>query len=271
MTTGLLRTGGRIYGILFCIFMLAPMIVVLGASFTGEGYISFPPPSLSLRWYQEVYHNDTFMRALRYSLEIAAITAAASGALGVAAAVVLVNRGIPGRGLLVTLATMPLTLPHIVLSIALLQLFGQFAVPTAPYALLAGHILITAPYVLRLTMSSLGGLDPRLELASYTLGASYAQTLVRVVLPLGMRGITAGLLFAFLLSFDEVTISLFTALPGAQTLPAEIFNYASQGADPIIASASGIMIIISALGVVAIELSFGLLRMIAGEERPRRS
>lgn len=270
MSSGLLKLSGRLYAILFSIFMLAPMIVVLTVSFTNEGYVSFPPQSFGLRWYAEVFASDTFMNAMRYSLIVAAVTAASSGLLGVAAAVALADREMKGRGTLLMIATMPLTLPHIVLAIALLQLFGMFAVPTAPYALLIGHILITAPYVLRLTLASLSGLDPKLALASYSLGASRLYTLTRIIVPLGMRGVMAGLLFAFLLSFDEVTISLFTALPGAMTLPAEIFSYASQGSDPIIAAASGIMIIVSALGVVGIELSFGLLRIIAGEDRSRR-
>ncbi|MBJ3776726.1 ABC transporter permease [Acuticoccus mangrovi] len=261
---------GRIYGVLFSAFMLAPMVVVLAASFTGEGYISFPPASLSTRWYVEVLQNNTFMNALSFSLQIAAITATASGLVGVLSAVVLVKPSFPGRTFLVSLAMMPLTLPHIVLAIALLQLFGSLAIPSAPYALLMGHILITVPYVLRLTMTSLGGLDPRLELASFTLGASRSYTLRHVVLPLGLRGILAGILFAFLLSFDEITISLFTALPGKMTLPAEIFSYASQGSDPVIAAASGLMIIISAVVVIIIEWWFGLLRLILGDEPAKR-
>ncbi|MGV6876373.1 ABC transporter permease [Pseudochelatococcus sp. B33] len=265
-----LARAGQIYAVLFSFFMLAPMIVVLVASFTADGYISFPPRSFGIRWYQAVLDDRSFMNALRFSVEIAVLTAAASGILGVLSAVVLVKPSFPGRSLLVSLAMMPLTLPHIVLAIALLQLFGRLAIPTAPYALLASHVLITAPYVLRLTMTSLGGLDPRLELASFTLGASRTYTLRHVIIPLGLRGILAGILFAFLLSFDEVTIALFTALPGKMTLPAEIFSYASQGADPIIAAASGLMIIISAAFVIIIERWFGVLRLIVGEERAKR-
>ncbi|WP_431280855.1 ABC transporter permease [Humitalea sp. 24SJ18S-53] len=261
------RMAGAAFAIVFSIFMLAPMVVVLGASFTAEGYIQFPPASLGLRWYREAFANESFVNALYLSLRIATATAVLSGLLGVAAAIALTDVRMPGRQALVGLATLPLALPHIVLAIALLQLFGMIRVATAPYALLAGHVLTTLPYVLRLTMNSLAGLDPKLELASQSLGASRIQTLRRIVVPLGARGILAGILFSFLLSFDEVTIALFTATPGQMTLPAEIFSYASQGADPVIAAASGIMIMISAVLVLVIERCFGVLRLIIGDSR----
>jgi putative spermidine/putrescine transport system permease protein len=123
------------------------------------------------------------------------------------------------------------------------------------------------PYVVRLTMTSLVGLDRQIERASYSLGASPWQTLRLVILPMIAPGIVAGVMFAFLLSFDEVTISLFTSLPGRTTLPAEIFNFASQGSDPVITAVSGLMIIVASVLVLLVEKFFGALRLIANETR----
>ena len=105
-------------------------------------------------------------------------------------------------------------------------------------------------------------------MASYSLGASPWQTLRLITLPMIAPGAVAGIVFAFLLSFDEVTISLFTALPGQTTLPAEIFGYASTGSDPVIGAVSGLMIFFAAGLILVVERFFGVLRLIAHEDRP---
>jgi putative spermidine/putrescine transport system permease protein len=131
--------------------------------------------------------------------------------------------------------------------------------------LFIGHLLITVPYVLRLTLTSLRGMDPQLERASQSLGATSWQTTRYVVLPNIAPGLLAGVVFSFLISFDEVTISLFTGLPGNTTLPTEIFHIASQGSDPIVTAVSGIMILLSAALVLLAEKTVGVLKMIANE------
>lgn len=247
--------------------MLLPLMIILVTSFTNEGYVKFPPRSFGLRWYKAVLANADFTSGLIFSLGIATIVALVAGALAVLSAVGLSRQRFPGRSAVIALLTMPLTLPHIVLAIALLQFVTALAIPSSPYGLLAGHLLITIPYVLRLTMTSLNGLDPQLERASYTLGASRWQTLRLVILPMIGPAVLAGVVFAFLLSFDEVTISLFTSLPGRATLPAQIFEFASQGSDPVITAVSGLMIILASALVLVVEYCFGVLRLIANEQK----
>jgi len=171
-----------------------------------------------------------------------------------------------GRRVIEGLIMMPLALPHIVVAIALLQLFSLVAVPVAPYGLVAGHVLVTTPFVVRLAITSLADFNRQLELSSYSLGASPCQTFRYITLPLIAPGVAAGLVFAFLLSFDEVTISIFLALPGQTPLPAEIFNYASQGDDPIITAVSGLMVIFAVVLVLVVEWLFGVLRLMTHEQ-----
>jgi putative spermidine/putrescine transport system permease protein len=170
----------------------------------------------------------------------------------------------PGRDAIVALLTMPLAVPHVVLALALLQILAIVRVPTAPWGLMAGHILITMPYVLRLTLTSLHDLDHTIERASYSLGATPWQTFRLVTLPMIAPGVIAGVFFAFLLSFDEVTISIFLSQPGQTTLPSQIFGIASHGSDPIITAASGLLIIVATILVLLIERYFGALRLIVG-------
>jgi putative spermidine/putrescine transport system permease protein len=153
--------------------------------------------------------------------------------------------------------TMPLAIPHVVLALALLQLFAFVQVPTAPLGLLAAHVLITSPYVLRLALTSLHDMDHQIERASYSLGASQWQTFRLVTLPIIAPGVAAGI-------FDEVTTSIFLTLPDKKTLPARIFAIASQGSDPVITATSGLLIMLATVLIIVLERYFGVLRLIVG-------
>jgi putative spermidine/putrescine transport system permease protein len=256
----------RLFAVLFAAFMLLPIGVVMIVSFTAESYVRFPPHAYGLRWYFEALDDHTFTGALAYSVEIAVAVSILAGALGVSSALALHRYRFRGRNALNNLLMMPLALPHIVIAIALLQLFSLTTVSVAPYGLVAGHVLVTTPFVLRLALTSLADFNRQLELSSYSLGASPWQTFRHITLPLIAPGVAAGIVFAFLLSFDEVTISIFLALPGQTPLPAEIFNYASQGDDPVITAVSGLMVIFAVLLVVVVDRLFGVLRLMAQEQ-----
>jgi putative spermidine/putrescine transport system permease protein len=264
MGTSALNFARRAFAVVFSIYMLAPLGVVLLASLTSADYVQFPPVSLGLRWYGEVFQNRNLMNGLLFSVQIAAAVAVISGVLGVAAAFAISRGRFPGRDAIVALLTMPLAVPHVVLALALLQVFAIVQIQTSPWGLLAGHILVTLPYVLRLTLTSLHDLDHQIERASFSLGATHWETFRMVTLPIIAPGVLAGLLFAFLLSFDEVTISIFLSTPGRTTLPAEIFAIASQGSDPVITAASGLLILVATALVLLVERYFGVLRLLAG-------
>lgn len=259
----LAHTARRVFAVLFSMFMLAPLLVIMVVSFTDEGYVRFPPGSFGIKWYIAAFQNPYFQSGLIFSLKIGVFVAVVSGALGILAALVLGRYRFPGRAAILSLLLMPVAIPHVVIAIALLQFISLLALPSAPLGIVGGHILITLPFVLRLTMTSVVALDPQAERASYSLGASPLQTLRYVILPMIAPGAVAGTIFAFLISFDEVTISLFLALPGNTSLPAEIFNFASQGSDPIITAVSGAKIVFAVLLMLIVERRYGVLRLMA--------
>jgi putative spermidine/putrescine transport system permease protein len=257
------RLARRVFAVAFALFMLAPLAVILIVSFTGETFVRFPPHAFGVHWYVEAFQNPYFRGGLVVSVRIAVIVALISGVLGVLGALVLGRYRFPGRDAILSVLLMPVAIPHIVIAIALLQFMAVLALPAAPLGIIGGHILITLPFVLRLTMTSVIALDPAAENASYSLGASPYQTFRYVVLPMIAPGAAAGTIFAFLISFDEVTISLFLALPGHTTLPAEIFSFASQGSDPVITAVSGAMIIFAIGLMLLVERFYGVLRLMA--------
>jgi putative spermidine/putrescine transport system permease protein len=148
--------------------------------------------------------------------------------------------------------------PAIVLGVATLQFLVIFGFLGTYRGILVGHMLVTLPYAVRLVAISFGGFNWDLYRAAVGLGASPFYAVRRVVLPLIRPGLVGAATFSFILSFDEVTISLFTTGPRISTLPVEIFRWAEFSFDPIIAAASAIMVGIVAVGVVIIQATVGI-------------
>jgi putative spermidine/putrescine transport system permease protein len=248
-------------------FVMAPIVVVLLASFTAAEYTSFPPHGLSLRWYLEIADNPEFIESFRVSAIVAAITGVLATVLGTLAALVLVRHRFAGRDAVNAFFLSPLMLPAVILGIALLQFYTRVGITRTPFALVCGHLVITVPYVIRLVAASLAGFDRSLELAAMNLGATPWQTFRRVTLPLIRPGIVAGATFAVIVSFDDVSVSLFLAGPHSTTLPVRIFSYIEQTFDPLATAVCSVLILIAAVGVVVIERSIGLGKLFGATEQ----
>jgi len=242
-------------------FVLAPIVVVLAASLTAAEYTSFPPRGLSLRWYREIPRHPEFLEAFRVSVVVALASAAMATVLGTPAALALVRYRFRGRAALGALFLSPLMLPTVILGIALLQFFTRLGITRTPLALVAGHLVITVPYVVRLVSASLAGLDPALERAAMNLGATPWQAFRRVTLPLVRPGMVAGAAFAAIVSFDDVSVALFLAGPRTVTLPVRIFTYIEQTFDPLVTAVCSVLIVLAAAAVLVIERSLGLGRV----------
>src|SRR5256885_13114254 len=100
------------------------------------------------------------------------------------------------------------------------------------------HMVITVPYVVRAVMASLQGIDPELEDAARVLGASGRIAFFTVTLPLIRPGVAAGALFSFIVSFDNVPVSIFLLGAGQLTLPVKIFSAIQYCVDPALAAHS---------------------------------
>lgn len=143
----------------------------------------------------------------------------------------------------------------------MLASFAAVGLRDAPLRLLLAHVVITFPFSVRTILASMARLDPALEEAAGTLGASPVQVFWRVTFPLIQPGIAAGAIFAFVMSFDNIPVSVF--LVGAQTttIPIAIMSYLEYNFDPSIASVSSILIVISLGLALLLERIFGLRRV----------
>jgi len=247
-----------VYTFIICCFSPAAVIVILIESLTSADYVSFPPVGLSLRWYLEIPRRPEFIASLTTSLIVAAGAAIISTIIGTLAALALVRYRFPGRALLQTLFLSPLSVPAIVLGIALLQFYAAHSIPRNTFVLVLTHVLITSPYTIRLVSVSLVAFERNLELAARNLGAGPWTTFRRITMPLIRPGMMAGGVFAFIVSFDDISVTLFLTSSTSMTLPVRIYTYIDQSYDPFITSISSILILIVAVLAIVIERTIGI-------------
>jgi len=229
-------------------FLLAPLVAIIGASFTETPYAAFPPVGFTLRWYGVLLHRQDVLGSVGVSVLVAVLCTVAATALGVPAAVGLRRHG---NAAVQALLVSPLVLPTVVTGVALLQFYTLIGLD-APFAgLVAAHVVITVPYVVRTVGAGLARLDPALEEAAETLGAGPARVLLRVTLPAVSPSILAAVVFVFVTSFDQATVSIFLSGPDLVPLPVRLLNAIEFAVDPSIAAVSTLLIL-AAFGLVAL-------------------
>lgn len=251
----------RLYVWVMMVFLALPLIVVIGASFNQGQAITFPPREFTLDWYAEVWRNSAMVRAAVNSLWLAVCSTAISLLIGVPAAMALV-RGI-GRhrdGLQAFLLS-PMTVPAIVLGMAFLVFFGWTGLGLSFTSLLIAHVIITLPYVIRSVAGVYLGVSRSVEEAAMVLGADPLRLFRKVTLPLIMPGVLAGGLFSFIMSFDNVPVSIFLTRRETITLPVYIMSYLVHNFDPTIAAISTIQVVFTTVLILIIEKFYGIRRL----------
>lgn len=232
-------------------FILGPLVVIVGGSFTETPYVAFPPVGFTWRWYQQLLNRPDFLQSFLVSVALAVLCCVFAMALGVSAVIGLHRHGLTGARLFRGFLMSPLVLPTIVTGVALLQFYYLIDLDAPMTGLLIGHVLITIPYVIRSVGAGLVGLDPAVEEAASSLGAGTIRTLFRVVLPAIAPSIMAAVIFVFITSFDQATVSIFLAGPDLMPLPVRIYTYIDFAVDPMVASVSTLLILF-AFGIIAL-------------------
>jgi putative spermidine/putrescine transport system permease protein len=248
--------------VLLFLFLLGPVVLVFPMSFSADRVMAWPPSGYSFRWYQALWNEAGLITAARNSLLLA--TAVTLVALGVAmpAALAIARGRFPGRDALMALLTAPLLLPSIVLALALLIVFVGYGLLGSWLGLALAHLLIALPYALRVLSTALSTLPASVEEAAASLGAPPGAVFRRVTLPLMAPGVIAAAAIVFLVSFDEVVISLFVVGPRLTTLPVALFRYVESRTDPLVAAASALLVILTLAIVLILDRAVGLRRAI---------
>jgi putative spermidine/putrescine transport system permease protein len=253
-----------VFHALFIAFILAPIVIVCAVAFTPEGYLSLPTNGFSLRWFRAIADYPEFVRALRDSLWLAALSSTIAVLFAVPAALAVARYRFTGREAVLAFFMSPLMIPHVVLGIAFLRFFTTIGISGTFVGLVLSHIVIVMPFALRLVLAASTGMDRAIEHAAISLGASPFTLFRRVTLPLILPGVVSGWVLAFITSFDEVTMTVFIASPSTTTLPVRMFLYIQDNIDPLVTSVSAALIFLTAIAMVVLDRLYGLDRLFVG-------
>jgi len=248
----------RVFNALMVAFMLAPLVLILWMSFTPHEMFRLPTDSVSLRWYREAFEYPGFFNAFLLSARLAVVVALIASAFAFLAAYALVRFQFPGRRFFESLFLAPLLVPGVVLGIALLQFVNAIGLYNTFWALVGAHVAVVTPFALRTIQAQLRAVPEDLEWAAMNLGATRLGALRLVTWPLAARAVLAGFVLSFIISFAEVTVTIFMTGPAYPTLPVRIYNYLSDQVDPTVAAISAMLIVLSLALILILDRLGGL-------------
>jgi iron(III) transport system permease protein len=239
----------------FLIVILLPFLVILWASFlpffAAPGWDALQ--KLSLDNYRYLAGFRPFWDAMKNSILLATMSATAAMALTSVIAWIVYRARLPGSWLLDFLAFVPITVPGIVLGMALILLYVAFPIPIygTIWMLLIAYVTRYIPYGMRAASGSIVQIHSELEEAAAASGASWWETFKRVTLPLLRPGFVAGWVYICIVSFREFSTSVLLATGESRVLSILLFNMFEQGQVTVVA-AIGILMILTLLTIVAI-------------------
>jgi putative spermidine/putrescine transport system permease protein len=224
--------------------LLVPIIAFVPMAFTGSSFLSFPPPSLSLRWFEQFAASPLWLGAMIRSFGIGFATAAITLLIAATAALGVARTHSRLGGVAFLLCLSPMMVPSIVIAIALFYLFARISLVASDLGIIIGHTVIAMPVVFMVMLATFKGYDWRLDAAASTLGAGRLRTFWRVTLPLVASGLAVGFVTGFLQSFEELTVALFIGGGVKTTLPRQMWEGILLQVSPVIAAASVVVLIV---------------------------
>ena len=229
--------------------LILPILVVMVISFSSASYLTFPPPGLSLRWYEKFFSDPNWMEAFWKSSVIAATSAIISVTLGASAAMGIVRSEIRGKSIIMLLLVSPVIVPPVVLGLSLYSLFLRFDLVGTIWGLASAHAIGGIPLVVIIVSAALQGVDRRLEQAAALHGAPPLTVFRTVTLPAIAPGLAAAAFFAFLHSFDELVLSLFLSSAQLKTLPLMLWADINYQLNPVLAVVSSLEVLLVVIGL----------------------
>lgn len=247
-----------VYIALFVVFLLAPIVIVVLASFTPGESVAVPLDGLSLRWYRRFLEYKPFTDSLVTSLIVAGVATVFAILLAVPAALGLANSRSRLGNAASSFLLSPIAVPPLVVGLSSLYYLSELGIGNSLVALLITHTCVSVPYVLRTTIASCKNLNPGYGEAASVLGASVWQRFWHVTLPLISPGIFAGALFSVLVSLDNLGVSYFFGSANTMTLPVVMLSYLQNQFDPSIAAISTVQMLIAIGFLLAVDKIYGL-------------
>lgn len=251
------------FALVLVALMVAPVLILIPASFTTSAFIDWPPQGFTTRWYEEVFHSPVWVSAFWRSLGVGLAAALIASVIGIPAAFAFAHQRLPVRSVLLGLVLAPVILPRIIIALGLFYVLSRLNLVGSSLALAVGHAALALPYVVITVTATLKSYDRRLDAAASVLGAGTTARLSKVTLPIIMPGIISALIFAFATSFDDLTLSLFVSGGLFTTLPKQMWDDALLKVSPSLAAVSVLLFV----GVLLAMAAAYLARVVMNKRR----
>ena len=236
----------NIYLGLILALMYVPIILVIIYSF-NESKISSVWDGFSLKWYVDLFKDESMFEALLNSIILGLSSSFAAAVIGTLGAVGSSKVELKGKGIVEYISTLPIMIPEIILGMVFMAFFSLIGLPFGMTTLIIAHTAFCIPYVFMMVKARLVGMDKSLEEAAQDLGASKIRTFFDIILPLIIPAIASGMLLSFAMSFDDVIISVFVTGVNSNTLPLKIYSQLKTGVTPKINALCTLMFFVTVL------------------------
>jgi len=242
-----------IYGLFIIGFLYLPLVSVGFASISKARYLSFPIRNYSIKWYATAVESATVHNLLLTSLSVAVIVTILSVIIAFFGALAFARYQWRYRTLFQKLILLPIFFPQTVLGLALLMWFNSLGIIPSWKTAVVAHLVWIAPIATLIVAIRAYSFDPALEEAARDMGADTSTILREITLPLLAPGLVSAGLFAFLLSWGNFPLSLFTT--GADsTLPEWLYAKMVSGYSPLVPTL-GIMSVVGSFVLIMFALS----------------
>ncbi|SED22727.1 putative spermidine/putrescine transport system permease protein [Rhizobiales bacterium GAS188] len=239
------------------IFLLMPLIVVVPVSLTPARFLSLPTDTLSLRHYRELIENPDWGRSILLSLRIGVVSSAIATGFAVMFGLGIWMFQPRFAALLVGCVLLPMVVPPVVSAITLyflvtsLSKVNDFVGYDSWIGVAIAHVVMVVPFAVVLILVALTQVDRRIDLAARGLGATVSERAFKIILPNIKFAVLTAALLSFVLSWEEIGVTLFITSVNAVTLPRLMWMGLRDNIDPAIAAISVILIAITVLVLTA--------------------
>jgi putative spermidine/putrescine transport system permease protein len=251
----------RIICALIFLFLIGPILVIIPLSFNVQPYftftpemLSFDPAGYSLRWYEEFFASEEWMRSIKNSFMVAIAATFLATSLGTLAALGLSRPEMPYRAVIMSILISPMIVPLIISAAGMFFFYSSINLAGTFLGLILAHTALGIPFVVITVTATLSGFDHSLTRAAAGLGANPRTVFFKVMLPLVTPGVVSGALFAFITSFDEVVVAIFVAGVEQRTIPLQMWGGIREQISPTILAVATILVLISIMLLTILEL-----------------
>ena len=240
---------------LVAVFLLMPLLAIVPISFTPARFLSMPHGTLSLVHYRELFDNPDWGRSILLSLRIGVATSVIATALALTFGLGIWMFQPPFAAALVGFVLLPMIVPPVVSAMTLYFLLTSLSQVSrligydSWLGVTLAHVVMTAPFAVVLILVALSGVDRRIDLAARGLGAGVLQRAFRIVLPNIRFGVLTAALMVFVMSWEEIGVTLFITSVNAITLPRLMWMGVHDNIDPAVAAISVLLIAVTVIGL----------------------